>query len=352
MNKAAFDINTFWFYTVFLHIAGSIIFSLLGFLPLGTMLGLTGLWGIGLYLSDKSRKTIGMVVIGWLITGAITLTMPVSYGSSLLMNLLMLLLVYYVCRLRQVSVWEYCAFKKIPFRQWGILLLLTIAFLVIASYINAVSMLFVQNMTAVSLQGTGHYFLQSILVFAIFPAVAEEILFRGYIFRGIINKNVAVIVSALMFALLHMNFNQMSYAFIMGLLFALVVRITDNLSATVLIHLLFNFYNIFTAAFPENPAASFFQDINIGGYHLMAASFLQASGSFDFSLLVIGTVTVAAAFIVVAVLLWILKKVRKEEKDLKTEQRVKEGLPWKPDRTFWVGCAACVAIAVSYEFII
>lgn len=352
MNKAAFDINTFWFYTVFLHIAGSIIFSLLGFLPLGTMLGLTGLWGIGLYLSDKSRKTIGMVVIGWLITGAITLTMPVSYGSSLLMNLLMLLLVYYVCRLRQVSVWEYCAFKKIPFRQWGILLLLTIAFLVIASYINAVSMLFVQNMTAVSLQGTGHYFLQSILVFAIFPAVAEEILFRGYIFRGIINKNVAVIVSALMFALLHMNFNQMSYAFIMGLLFALVVRITDNLSATVLIHLLFNFYNIFTAAFPENPAASFFQGINIGGYHLMAASFLQASGSFDFSLLVIGTVTVAAAFIVVAVLLWILKKVRKEEKDLKTEQRVKEGLPWKPDRTFWVGCAACAAIAVSYEFII
>lgn len=56
MNKAAFDINTFWFYTVFLHIAGSIIFSLLGFLPLGTMLGLTGLWGIGLYLSDKAAK--------------------------------------------------------------------------------------------------------------------------------------------------------------------------------------------------------------------------------------------------------------------------------------------------------
>lgn len=352
MNKAAFDINTFWFFTVFVHIAGSIIFSLLGFLPLGTILGLTGLWGICLYLSDKSRKAIGMVILGWVITGAVTLTMPVAYGSSLLMNLLMLLLVYYVCRLRQVSVWEYCAFKKVSVRQWGILLLLTITFLVIASYINAVSMLFVQNMTAVSLQGTGDYFLQSIVVFAILPAVTEEIIFRGYIFRGIINKNAAVIVSALMFALLHMNFNQMSYAFIMGLLFALVVRITDNLSATVLVHLLFNLYNIFIAAFPQNPAVIFFQRINIEGYHLMAASFFKTSGNVDFPLLAIGSVTTAATLIVAATLLWLLKKVRKEEKNLKTEQPIKEGLPWKPDRIFWVGCIACVAIAVSYEFII
>lgn len=348
MSKAAFDINTFWFYTVFLHVAGSIIFSLMGILPMGRILCLTVLWGIFLYLSEKTRKNVLTAAAGWIITQGITFMMPVSYGSSLLMNLLMLLLVYYVCTQRRISLWEYCSFQWIPIRQWGILLLLVIIFLIIASYINAISMLFVQNLTAVSLQDAGDFFVQSIMVFAILPAVTEEILFRGYIFRGIENKNIAVAVSALMFALLHMNFNQISYAFIMGLLFALVVRTTDNLSFTVVIHLLFNCFSIFTSAFPESSIAIVLTNINIGGYQLLSADFLNESGHFDRRLFEIGSVTAVVVLIIVGILLWILSK--NPHGTQKEKQR--EGVRWKPDRVFWAGCLACLAIAISYEWLL
>lgn len=345
MSRAAFDVNVFWMYTVLLHIAGSIVFSLMGMLSLGSMLCLTALWGFFLHTSDKSRRTMGIALCGWLVTGGLLLVMPVSYGSSLLMNLLMLVFVHAVCQQRQMTLWEYSGFRRIPARQWVLLLVLTIAFLWIASYINAISMLFVQNRTAASLEGAGQYLLQSVLVFAVFPAVAEEILFRGYIFRSIENKNMAVILSALMFALLHMNFNQMSYAFVMGLLFAVMVRETGNLSVSVVIHLLFNSYNIFVAAFPDSAVFRTLQEIQIAGYRPLAPSFQSASGGCDWRMLAVGSVVTCFVVLLTVFLLYLLKKTEREK-----EEREK-GLPWKPDQSFWGGCLVCLVVAVSYELV-
>ena len=345
MSRAAFDVNVFWMYTVLLHIAGSIVFSLMGMLSLGSMLCLTALWGFFLHTSDKSRRTMGIALCGWLVTGGLLLVMPVSYGSSILMNLLMLVFVHAVCQQRQMTLWEYSGFRRIPARQWVLLLVLTIAFLWIASYINAISMLFVQNRTAASLEGAGQYLLQSVLVFAVFPAVAEEILFRGYIFRSIENKNMAVILSALMFALLHMNFNQMSYAFVMGLLFAVVVRETGNLSVSVVIHLLFNSYNIFVAAFQDSAVFRTLQEIQIAGYRPLAPSFQSASGGCDWRMLAVGSVVTCFVVLLTVFLLYLLKKTEREK-----EERGK-GLPWKPDQSFWGGCLVCLVVAVSYELV-
>ena len=104
MNRAAFDINAFWFCAVLLHILGSIVFSVMGLLPLGTLFCLAALWGTYIHLSDKKRQSMFIALAGWLISGGVILTMQISYGSSLLMNLLMLLLVYYVCRQREVTL--------------------------------------------------------------------------------------------------------------------------------------------------------------------------------------------------------------------------------------------------------
>ena len=110
MNRAAFDINAFWFCAVLLHILGSIVFSVMGLLPLGTLFCLAALWGTYIHLSDKKRQSMFIALAGWLISGGVILTMPISYGSSLLMNLLMLLLVYYVCRQREVTLWREALF--------------------------------------------------------------------------------------------------------------------------------------------------------------------------------------------------------------------------------------------------
>ena len=129
--------NTFWLYAVLLHIVGSIVFSLTGLFPMGGLLCLTVLWGLFLYLSDRNIKNVCVILFGWLLSGILMFTMPISYGSSLLMNLLMLLLVWYVCRQRQTGLWEFSSLRWIPVRQWGIILLLSILLFLVASYVNA-----------------------------------------------------------------------------------------------------------------------------------------------------------------------------------------------------------------------
>lgn len=346
MNKLIFDINTFWLYAVILHIVGSVVFSVMGILPLGNVLCLTIMWGVYIYVSEKSQKQKMVALFGWIVSGVLLFLMPVSYRSSFFMNLLMLLLVYYVCKQRNLNIIQYCALKKIPFRQWGILLLSSITFLIIAAYVNAVSMLFVNNMTSASLQDAGRYLPQSIFVFAVLPAVTEEIMFRGYIFRGIAHKKTAIFLSAGMFALLHMNFNQMSYAFVMGILFGVLVCVTNNLSMTIIVHLLFNFYNILFAAFPKNTIIVWIQNIHIAGYPVLAPSFYNQAGNFSGRLFFIGSIVVLATVLITFILLTLLKEKKIKSKD------VENGLPWKPNRIFWAGCFVCLLIAVSYEYMI
>lgn len=348
MNKIAFDINTFWFYAVLFHVVGSIVFSTMGILPLGSFLCLTILWGVYIHLSERSRNEKLLALFGWLVSGILLFLMPASYRSSFFMNLLMLLLVYYVCRQRNLSVRRYCALKRISFRQWAIVLFCSVTFMIIASYINAVSMLFVNNMTEASLQNAGKYLPQSMLVFAVLPAVTEEIMFRGYIYRGVSNQKTAIILSSILFALLHTNFNQMSYAFIMGLLFASLVSITDNLSMTVMVHLLFNCYNILLAAFGENMAAVWIQNLSIAGYRVLAPSFYDTMGNVSGKLFLAGSAVAAAAVLVTLLLFFELK--RREEK---TRTGDREGTSvWRPNKLFWAAGLICLLIAVSYEYMI
>lgn len=348
MNKIFFDINTFWFYAVLLHIAGSVVFSVMGILPLGDLLCLTGMWVFYLYQSEKSKKEIRIASFGWIISCLLLFWTPASYRSSFFMNALMLLLVYYVCQKRNVSIWHYCSFQKISIKQWLIVFFCSVTFMILASYVNAVSMLFVNNMTAASLQDAGKYLPQSILVFAILPAATEEIMFRGYIFRSISHKKTAILLSACMFALLHMNFNQMSYAFIMGLLFASLVSITDNLSMTVMVHLLFNCYNILLSAFPQNAMTILIQNIQIAGYRMMAPSFYKEAGSFSGQLFLTGSiVSLGVLFLTLLLFLYLKMKGKKtEEKDME------KGLLWRPNKVFWAACFICLLVAVSYEYMI
>ena len=50
----------------------------------------------------------------------------------------------------------------------------------------------------------------------------------------------AVIMSALAFALMHLNFNQAAYAFIIGVAFAFIVEATGSLWSSIMCHMMFN----------------------------------------------------------------------------------------------------------------
>lgn len=82
----------------------------------------------------------------------------------------------------------------------------------------------------------------NLIIIALLPAVVEEFIFRGLIFNGYKKRNplMAVLLSAFLFGLLHMNVNQFSYAFVMGIVFALLAYATGSLLPSILGHFIIN----------------------------------------------------------------------------------------------------------------
>jgi membrane protease YdiL (CAAX protease family) len=74
------------------------------------------------------------------------------------------------------------------------------------------------------------------------PGLVEEIICRGVMLgaHSLRSLRAGVIISAVVFGVLHMNFNQIAYALFLGLLFALVVEATGSLLSVMLAHALFN----------------------------------------------------------------------------------------------------------------
>lgn len=96
--------------------------------------------------------------------------------------------------------------------------------------------------------------LSSILVFleiAILPAIFEELFIRKGVYGVLRSKGAifATIVSSIVFATIHMNFSQFIFAFLIGILFAIVREKTGKLYPTMILHLLNNGLAVIDALF-------------------------------------------------------------------------------------------------------
>lgn len=99
----------------------------------------------------------------------------------------------------------------------------------------------------------GIYFL-SLLLMAMLPAFGEELLIRGNLFSGLSTRNIwfGVLMSALLFSLMHANPLQTVHQFGLGVVLALVVAISGSLWASVIVHFVNNFISItLTAYLPQ-----------------------------------------------------------------------------------------------------
>ncbi|NLL70722.1 MAG: CPBP family intramembrane metalloprotease [Epulopiscium sp.] len=81
-----------------------------------------------------------------------------------------------------------------------------------------------------------------ILMIGITPALFEELPFRGIILSGYKNISTlqAALLSGLFFGVLHMNFQQFIYAFVMGVFFAYLVEITGSIFSSMIAHFTIN----------------------------------------------------------------------------------------------------------------
>ena len=70
----------------------------------------------------------------------------------------------------------------------------------------------------------------------------EEILFRGVLYSRLRKANPikGILLSALLFGIAHMNFQQFSYAFFLGIIFGCLLEATDSIFATITAHMIFN----------------------------------------------------------------------------------------------------------------
>lgn len=84
---------------------------------------------------------------------------------------------------------------------------------------------------------------------AIVVPVMEEFAFRGVLFSGLKKHGTAfaVVASAIIFSLLHMDFSNVVFALIAGLVFGVLYAKTRNLWLTILIHALNNGYAVLSS---------------------------------------------------------------------------------------------------------
>ena len=113
--------------------------------------------------------------------------------------------------------------------------------------VNLASQLFVENtVSANSEQFLSLHPLLLVFFVGVLAPVCEEVVFRGAIFGGMKKEgNVfkAILASGLLFGLLHMNINQASYAFVIGVLLGFLVEATGSIFSSILFHVLVNATN-------------------------------------------------------------------------------------------------------------
>lgn len=96
------------------------------------------------------------------------------------------------------------------------------------------------------LQPTLPSLLLNLFVFAVLPAMLEELVFRGYVLRALrpYGDWFAVAVSALLFGLMHGNIAQIPFALIVGIALGWLYIMTDNIWIPIAVHFINNGFSL------------------------------------------------------------------------------------------------------------
>ena len=106
---------------------------------------------------------------------------------------------------------------------------------------------------AIDPKNVGEYF-YSIFTLALIPAIIEELIYRGVIFRGLrerFSTSWSVVISSVMFMFVHGNLQQFIYPLLLGSVLALIVARTGSLLSSMIVHFINNFL-VVTFRFVEN----------------------------------------------------------------------------------------------------
>lgn len=156
-------------------------------------------------------------------------------------------LIYYVCINKAEE--RIIMYKKIKVSTVFLLVVFTWLIMPVVSAVNVLSQLFTKNEVLSISDGVLELpVILMVFIMGIVGPFCEEFAFRGLIFnclkKGSGRYIASGIVSALFFGLMHMNFNQFCYAFVLGIVFALVNEVLDSTWPSFICHAVVNIQNV------------------------------------------------------------------------------------------------------------
>ncbi len=119
------------------------------------------------------------------------------------------------------------------------------------------------------------YLVINLVSTALLPALVEELVFRGYLMGALrpFGDRQAIVMSALLFGLLHGNMTQVPFAFMLGLVFGYLTAKTNNLLIPIVIHFLNN-----AMAVLLEQASLYFSAESLGLLQMMVFAAIAAAG--------------------------------------------------------------------------
>ena len=134
--------------------------------------------------------------------------------------------------------------KKIRIPSALLIVVYVILLYPLVIFVNSLSMLFVDNsVVGMADQITALPFWQMFISIGIFGPFVEEFVFRGVLLQSYQRTGriiASIILSSLLFGMMHLNINQFAYGAAMGVMFALVVEATGSVISSFIAHALFN----------------------------------------------------------------------------------------------------------------
>ncbi len=167
-------------------------------------------------------------------------------GSNLLTELAVVLpgLIFAVAS--RERLFDFLGFHKMKIGSVFMVGLFTFLSMPLITLMNVFSQIWVENETLAMMEsfhiGSMPFWEVSLSLVIIAP-LFEEVICRGIFYQSYKRSGSAfkaMLLSALLFALLHMNFNQAAYAVVMGIMAVLLVEATGSLWSSIIYHGLIN----------------------------------------------------------------------------------------------------------------
>ncbi len=167
-----------------------------------------------------------------------------TYARLLYSQLILVLPSIVYMWINKIKLKEFIRFKKVNFITVVLLILFGFFIRPFMGLLSAISMIWVKNEianTAKDLLSEVNFGL-ALFFIAIIPSIFEEVVYRGVFYNEYrkVSTRKAVLLSGLLFGLIHMDLNQFFYAFFMGAIFALVIEATDSILASMIVHFTIN----------------------------------------------------------------------------------------------------------------